>query len=643
MCWCWRTFKSTRITLGRNHPDTLLAWDRFVAINETLLRFSIQSQESYEAEITAQISVNPKLFHSYLKHRKEGRPKIGPIRLRSTYELTDDPYSMAQCFVDSFAQVFNTDSLNSRLPHQSCSSIMVDITITPAHVISAIESLNINSAVGEDGIHSRLLYALRDVLSVPLTIIYKTSLVTGILPAEWLSSVVIPMFKKSNRYDPLNYRPVSLTSMPCKVMEKMIATHLMEFLNGENLFSPHQYGFRSNHSTVDQLICTYSDIVKMVDQGKIVDLVFFDYAKAFDSVPHNVLLEKLQMIGIQGSMLQWIRRFLTGRLMRVKVSGVLSRAVPVTSGVPQGSVLGPILFLIFVNYVTSNVTCDYKIFADDIKLYVSNDLAGDWNGNRYNCLQSSIDSLVECSLSWGLKMNSGKCVVMRFCSRSYGQIFSGVSPYKVLDTNIGFVSIYSDLGVTIDRDLQFHVHVSRKVGTASNLTNNLLSCTLSRSSDFLMNVYRLHLRPLLEYASPIWNTGYLGDMRKLESIQRRWTRSVAGFESLPYGRRLHRLKLFSFQGRMLRTDLILVYKIFHGLCSIDSNDIFELASTNITRGHPFKIFKPRAQSEIMRRFFSNRVVDSWNSLSYCTVTTASVDGFKAGLLRDLNCKLYEFA
>ena len=131
-------------------------------------------------------------------------------------------------------------------------------------------------------------------------------------------------------------------------------------------------------------------------------------------------------------------------------------------------------------------------------------------------------------------------------------------------------------------------------------------------------------------------------MRKLESIQWRWTRTVAGLENLPYGRRFNRLKLFSFQGRMLRTDLILVYKIFHGLCSIGSNDIFELASTSITRGHPFKILKPRAQLEVKRRFFSNRVVDSWNSLSYGTVTAASVDGLKAGL-KDLNYKLYEFA
>ena len=218
-----------------------------------------------------------------------------------------------------------------------------------------------------------------------------------------------------------------------------------------------------------------------------------------------------------------------------------------------------------------------------------------------------------------------------------------MSPYLVNEEPIQFVSSHSDLGITIDRDLKFHSHISKKVATVNNLTTNLFSCTLSRSPDFLMNVYRLHVRPILEYASPLWNVGYLGDVRKLERVQRRWTRTVVGMERMPYGTRLAQLDLFSLQGRMLRSDLILVYKIIHNLCSINVDEIFTFAAGGVTRGHPYKLYKYRPSTDQRKRFFSDRVVNTWNSLSYSTVTANSVDIFKASLLRELGPKLYEFS
>ena len=177
----------------------------------------------------------------------------------------------------------------------------------------------------------------------------------------------------------------------------------------------------------------------------------------------------------------------------------------------------------------------------------------------------------------------------------------------------------------------------------NNLTTNLFSCTVSRTSGFLMNVYRSHVRPLLEYASPLWNVGYLGDVRKLERVQRRWTRAVTDLAELPYEVRLQRLNLFSVEGRMLRSDLILVYKTIHDLCAIKFDEIFSFSETDRTRGHPYKLFKPRSDIELRKRFFANRVINSWNSLSESTVMAESVDAFKAKLLVDLGPKLYEFS
>ena len=430
--------------------------------------------------------------------------------------------------------------------------------------------------------------------------------------------------------------------MPCKVLEKLISSHLISYLQDNNILTPHQYGFRAKFSTIDQLISTYEDVTEMVDRGRVVDLIFFDYSKAFDCVPHYVMLSKLYCLGIDGNVLNWIRGFLSNREMKVKVGCALSDPFPVTSGVPQGSVLGPLLFIIFVNHVISNVNCFYKIFADDIKLYIGMETDDGSLAGPISSFQRCIDNLITNSSSWGLRMNVDKTVAIRFC-RGKSLVMNGPSPYFINNTNIKFVTSHSDLGVTIDQDLKFHSHVSKKVGMVNNLTTNLLSSTLSRSPNFIMNVYRSHVRPLLEYASPLWNVGYLGDVRKLERVQRRWTRAVIGLSELPYDVRLQRLNLFSLEGRMLRSDLILVYKIIHNQCAIKFDEVFSYSQTGITRGHPYKLFKYRSDIELRKRFFSNRVINSWNSLSENTVMAETIEEFKANLLVDLGPRLYQFS
>ena len=634
----WQRYKNLRFSFGRNHNDVLTAWQNYTLVNEQILNFAVQSQKDYELSISRQVNTQPKLFHSYIKHRKVCRPSIGPIKLPNG-QITDDPVVMANNFVLSFARVFNSEILSQPKPHQTCNNHADQIIVTPAVVESIICSINLNSSMGEDGIHPRFLYSLRDILSIPLSIICKSSLQTGILPAQWLISIVVPIFKKSHRYDPLNYRPISLTSIPCKILEKLIVCHLTEYFDSNNILIPQQYGFRTRYSTVDQLIRTYSDITSMIDQGKVVDLVFMDYTKAFDRVCHRTLLCKLRSIGIGGCLLGWLNAFLMKRTMKVRVGDCFSDPVYVTSGVPQGSVLGPLLFLIYINHVASDVLCYFKIFADDTKLYLGH--------SRFNFddsldeFQVSIDALVNTSLSWGLEMNTDKCVVMRLGCKSSSIPFSGMSPYHINGCPINFVYSHSDLGVTVDRNLKFHSHIIKRAAMANGITTNLLTCTLNRNSEFLMNIYLSHIRPLMEYGSALWNVGYLGDLRMMERVQRRWTREVEGFQNLSYRERLEKLDLFSFQGRLLRSDLIMVYKILHSLCAINANDIFILNDSVTTRGHPYKLFKPRSHSDCRKRFFSVRVVNAWNSLSHDTVTAASLNSFKARLKIDLGGELYE--
>ena len=637
----WSQYKLCRHIHGRHSPLTNSAWCRFWDTNKKVKNFALNAQKSYERSLVEQLKSNPKLFHGYIKHRKVGRPSVGPIRADDG-ELSDDPAIMSECFANAFSSVYVTSIPSNDCLHQNFSGSISNLLITPATVAACLEDLQPNSTMGDDGLHPRLLKSLSSELSLPLSIIFNSSLHSGILPEEWLISLIVPIYKKSHRFDPLNYRPISLTSVPCKVFERLIVKHITDYLESNSLISPHQFGFRSGHSTTDQLLLTYNDLTRAIDEGRTVDLVFFDYSKAFDTVSHVILLQKLLSIGVSGELLDWINVFLTSRQMKVKIRSSLSSSRRVFSGVPQGSVLGPLLFIVYINFVVSSLSCKFKIFADDIKLYLAFDSMSP-TSDDFTILQTNIDQLVKSSAAWGLMMNVDKCVAMRFAPKSSTLPYSGLSPYKINDDYIKFVNCHSDLGVCIDRSLKFHDHVRRTVAVVGNLTTNLLSCTVCRDPDFVVDLYTTHVRPKLEYASQVWNVGYLSDIRLLERVQRRWTRSIQGFEDLGYHERLRRLDLFSFRGRLLRSDLILVWKIFHGLSVISPQDLFELSRSSRTRGHNYKIFVPRSRLEVRHRFFSVRVINTWNALAPQTVETDSLTTFKGLLRQDLDEQLFDFS
>ena len=195
-----------------------------------------------------------------------------------------------------------------------------------------------------------------------------------------------------------------------------------------------------------------------------------------------MLLTKLSQMGITGQIHAWIEHFLTSRTMRVKVGDRYSSSTVVGSGVRQGSVLGPLLFLLYINHVVSDLSCHFRIFADDIKLYLS--LGGDQLDEGVAALQRNIDLLVQTSQSWNLTLNHSKCVVIRFTARNSPLVHTGLAPYTVGGQHIRFVESHSDLGITIDRNLKFHDHIRRRVAVAGALTTNLLSSTLCREASF---------------------------------------------------------------------------------------------------------------------------------------------------------------
>ena len=203
--------------------------------------------------------------------------------------------------------------------------------------------------------------------------------------------------------------------------------------------------------------------------------------------------------------------------------------------------------------------------------------------------------------------------------------------YNVRGVPLKYVSTYRDLGVIVDVRLRFHSHVDVVVGKTGGMLSNLLRSTVCRDAEFMVTLWVSHIRPIIEFNSCVWNVGYLRDLRRLESLQRRWTREITGMSRTNYEVRLKRIGLYSIVGRLLRIDLIKIWKAFNAEVDVGLSEVFERARYERTRGHRFKLVVPACRSELRRRMFSVRCVSVWNSLPARVAETSSIDGFKKGL------------
>ena len=503
----WSEYKQARQLYGRASGEMDQKWDSFARANSNLRGYSIQQRSLYEESLVNSLNTNPKLFHGYIRRKKHGRPPVGPFKVNNS--VVSGSQECAEILASAFSLVFNGTLPEDPFPHQRSQAQMGQFVISYDAVFELLSSLDPSSSPGPDQLHPQFLRSCAGVLAFPLTIIFQRSIVTGHVPSLWKHSWVSPIYKSGSRCVPLNFRPVSLTCVPCKTMERLVARHITEYLQENNLLSARQFGFRAGHSTEDQLLLMYGKISQWVDSGYVVDVVYLDFSKAFDLVCHSLLVEKLVMLGFAAEVVDWVRAFLAGRSLSVVVEGFHSTSRPVGSGVPQGSVIGPVLFLIYVNLIAKDATSFWVSFADDFKLGLAYREGVD-NITRQLELQRDVDRLAATSASWNLRLNHDKCVVMRFGGRNSQD---GNGPIYEIDGNVlQVVSSYRDLGVIVDRDLRFHTHIGRVVGKAGALMGDLLRSTVCRSRRFMVTLFVAHLRPFMDYCSSVWHVGYLGDL-----------------------------------------------------------------------------------------------------------------------------------
>lgn len=578
-----------------------------------------KAKRAFERNVAMQAKSNPKAFYKYANSKLKTKTGIADLE-KEDGTLTDNDKDKAEVLNKFFASVFTTED-TANIPHCTTDSenILDKIVITENQVLRRLKLLNPNKSQGPDGIHPRLLKEASSELASPLTILFNRSINEMTIPKEWKDGNVCPIFKKGNKSSASNYRPVSLTSVVCKLMESIVRDSIIEHMSLK--FTDCQHGFLNGRSCVTQLLECLNEWTSFLDKGQAVDVIYLDFAKAFDCVPHQRLLSKLKGYGIEGQSLGWIKDFLENRRQRVIINGEASGWRHVTSGIPQGSVLGPVLFICYVNDMPEVVSGLIKIFADDTKIYsvVKDD-------GSYENLQKDLLSLQQWAYKWQMRFNAGKCKCLHLGTKNK------LYEYKMNEGGIEVIlettKCEKDLGVFIEPDLNFSQQCTKAANKATQLVGMIRRSFDFMDKDMLRTLFKGLVRPHLEYANTIWSPLHKKDVISIENVQRRASRMVPELKELQYEERLRALKLPSLTYRRLRGDLIEMYKLLHGFYNVDTNKFLQINKDAKTRGNSLKIVKQQYRTDVRKHFLVNRVCDQWNYLPECVVDAPTLNTFK---------------
>lgn len=606
----YRTAKSNPSPLATN----LLARQR-----RTVKRMVRQAKASEEQRVALACKDNPKEFFAYVNQHKV-KKQLGPLQSSNGLLITDS-LGIVQEFNQYFSSVFTVE--DARLPPPVITydggEPLEGISIVQDDIYEKLSHLDPYKAPGPDNFLPTVMKAVAVGLAPHLVPVFRASMETSVVPLDWRSANVCPIHKKGPEDQASNFRPVSLTSVPCKVLESLIKDRMVIHLERNELLSDSQHGFRAGRSCLTNLLEFYHTIFGAYDQSGSVDVVYLDFQKAFDKVPHRRLMVKVRALGIVGKVADWIEAWLSNRRQRVVSGGTPSEWSEVTSGVPQGSVLGPLLFLIYINDIDTRIISKMSKFADDTKLGIN---AAD--PEAVTELRRDLARIGEWSERWQMPFNTGKCKVLHVGVRNHQ------SEYHLLGSPIISSPQELDLGVIMTSEFKFGAQCVAAERKAQKILGYIKRVFTHRNRQTVMTLYKSLVRPHLEYAVQFWSPSYRCDIERLERIQARATKLVPEIRNKGYARRLLDLDLLTLEQRRLRGQLIETFKIIRGHSTLDPTKIFSF-NTNPTRNHGYKLDIPRFRTNKFRDLMTVKVCSVWNALPEELVNTPSVESFKRNL------------
>lgn len=582
-------------------------------------------RKNFEQNLISKFKTKPKLFYKHIRDQQSNRVEISNL-VDNDGNTTKNDSESANLLNSFFQSVFTNESeiprdmtINQRVdPDEHLN----DIIFSVSDVSKLLSDINPNKSPGPDKINPKLLKSCPS-LAKPLYMIFRQSLDSGVLPIEWKNSNISPIFKKGQRSQPCNYRPVALTSIVCKMMETLIKRAITSHLDSKQLLSVHQHGFQTGRSCLTNLLEAFEIWTRALDDGNQVDCIYLDFAKAFDSVPFERLILKLKAYGINGKLVNWIRDFLVGRKMKVSVRDSSSEWCDVLSGVPQGSVLGPLLFLVYVNDLPDSITSHSKTFADDTKLFRVISSLSDCRE-----LQEDLNRIYSWTNLWLLKLNIQKCKVMNISSSRRETINHNytMGPQDAT-TELAVVTEEKDLGIYVSSNLQPSKQCATSVSKANKMLRSIRKSFSHIDRESFLILYKTFIRPNLEHCIQLWSPFLRKDIDLMERVQRRATKIVPQLKHLPYHDRLSQLNLTTLETRRIRGQMIEVYKLLNNFDKINHEQFFELDLSN-RRGHSKKLKKQHARTNLRKNFFSLSVVNEWNALPPHVICAKSINSFK---------------
>lgn len=549
---------------------------------------------------------SPQKFWRYLVGSK---PATTSVLLNGN--ICSDPVSVAEAFNNFFNSTYTSPTDMASISQEHGSHCEDDIVISKEGIIELLLKLDVKKSSGPDKIPNEFLKRYCEWVALFLVKIFASSLETGVVPSDWLLARVVPVPKVGDKLMVENYRPISITCTVCKLLEHIIGKHLVAYFENNNLFYNKQHGFRRRLSTVTQLFETVHHFAAAMNSKEQIDVISLDLSKAFDRVCHAKLLNKLHGYGVNLQIIRWIQAYLTNRQHFVEIAGEHSSFLPIPSGVPQGSVLGPILFLLYINDIASGVhpNIEVRLFADDCLLFTRVKTVSD-----QTCLNDALNIIHNWCAKWDMEINPKKSACMTVSNKKTPLMFD----YTVNTNQIKRSTQIKYLGMTITDTLNWNAHIDNICGSAQRKLGLLRRKLRGAPPEVKLQAYKTIVRPTLEYASMIWDPHHQYQIDKLERVQR----LAARFIFSVYERRqsittlLTEVKLPQLAIRRKITRLKFLYQLYNNKLNLNPSLYLRPPGRVSSRtNHPHVIMPYTPRIDTFKNTFLVRTIVDWNCLA----------------------------